>query len=210
MELFKKARLEMKNIFIINTHEEYEFSKGKLNKSLIDRLKNILPEEEFAFKTTTMKDDYDIEEEISKHLWADIVFVQIPVNWMATPWSFKKYQDYVYSFGMDGRFCNGDGRSSKDASKQYGTGGTLQGKKYMLSLTFNAPKEAFNNKDQWFFEGKSVDDLFLPTHLNFKFFGMESLPTFAAFDVMKNPNIENDFARFDAHIQAHILNEVAV
>jgi modulator of drug activity B len=30
-------------------------------------------------------------------------------------------------------------------------------------------------------------------HLNFKFFGMEPLPTFACFDVMKNPDIENDF-----------------
>jgi modulator of drug activity B len=125
---------------------------------------------------------------------------------MATPWSFKKYQDYVYSFGMDGRLCAGDGRTRQDASKQYGTGGTLQGKKYMLSLTFNAPEEAFNDPNQVFFAGKSVDDLFLPTHLNFKFFGMKALPTFAAYDVMKNPTIEDDFARFDNHISTYILN----
>jgi len=196
----------MKNIFIINGHEEYEFSKGALNKSFVERIENILPKEEFDIKTTTMKDDYNIEEEIAKHLWADVIILQMPVNWMATPWSFKKYQDYVYSFGMDGRLCAGDGRSRQDATKQYGTGGTLQGKKYMLSLTFNAPKDAFNNEDQWFFAGKSVDDLFLPTHLNFKFFGMEALPTFAAYDVMKNPTIEDDFTRFDAHISDHILN----
>ena len=196
----------MKNIFIINAHEAYEFSKGTLNKSLVDRLQNLLPNEDFEIKKTTMKDDYNIDEEIEKHQWADIVIVQTPVNWMGIPWSFKKYQDYVYSFGMDGRLCAGDGRTREDASKQYGTGGTLTGKKYMLSLTFNAPKEAFNDKNQWFFEGKSVDDLFLPTHLNFKFFGMEALPTFVAYDVMKNPNIENDFLRFDKHIEQHILN----
>lgn len=196
----------MKNIFIINGHEAYEFSKGKLNESFVERLQNILPEEEFAVKTTTMKDEYNIEEEIEKHQWADIIVVQMPVNWMATPWSFKKYQDYVYTFGMDGRLCAGDGRTRQDASKQYGTGGTLTGKKYMLSLTFNAPKEAFNNPNQLFFAGKSVDDLFLPTHLNFKFFGMEALPTFVAYDVLKNPDIENDFLRFDTHIKQHILN----
>lgn len=196
----------MKNIFIINAHEAYEFSKGTLNKSLVDRLQNLLPNEDFEIKKTTMKDNYNIDEEIEKHQWADIVIVQTPVNWMGIPWSFKKYQDYVYSFGMDGRLCAGDGRTREDASKQYGTGGTLTGKKYMLSLTFNAPKEAFNDKNQWFFEGKSVDDLFLPTHLNFKFFGMEALPTFVAYDVMKNPNIENDFLRFDKHIKQHILN----
>jgi modulator of drug activity B len=107
---------------------------------------------------------------------------------------------------MDGRLCAGDGRSRHDASKQYGTGGTLTGKKYMLSLTFNAPKDSFNNPNQVFFEGRSVDDLLLPTHLNFKFFGMEALPTFASHDVMKNPSIEDDFTRFDAHITQHILN----
>ena len=49
---------------------------------------------------------------------------------------------------------------------------------------------------------RAVDDLFWPMHLNFKFFGMEPLPSFACFDVMKNPEIESDFARFDAHLSA--------
>ncbi|WP_111684726.1 NAD(P)H-dependent oxidoreductase [Winogradskyella tangerina] len=196
----------MKNIFLINGHEPYEFSKGKLNSSLVNRLKSLLQDKDFEIKTTTMQDEYNIDEEIAKHQWADLIVVQMPVNWMATPWSFKKYQDYVYSFGMDGRLCDGDGRTRKDNSKQYGTGGTLVGKKYMLSLTFNAPKAAFNDNDQWFFEGKSVDDLFWPTHLNFKFFGMKALPTFVCYDVLKNPDIENDFIRFDQHIKDYILN----
>ncbi|AUC14208.1 flavodoxin [Tenacibaculum sp. SZ-18] len=196
----------MKKIFIINGHEEYEFSKGELNKSLVERLTYLVLGEGFEIKTTTMKDKYNIDEEIEKHQWADVIVLQMPVNWMATPWSLKKYQDYVYSFGMDGRLCAGDGRTRQDTTKQYGSGGTLNGKKYMLSLTFNAPKEAFENRDQVFFEGKSVDDLFLPTHLNFKFFGMDKLPTFAAYDVMKNPDIENDFVKFEEHIKANILN----
>lgn len=33
---------------------------------------------------------------------------------------------------------------------------------------------------------------------------MERLPTFADHDVMKNPEIEADFARFDAHLAAHV------
>lgn len=66
----------MKNIFIINAHEEYEFSKGELNKSLVSRLKDLLPNEDFEIKTTTMKDNYNIDDEISKHQWADIVIVQ--------------------------------------------------------------------------------------------------------------------------------------
>ena len=71
----------------------------------------------------------------------------------------------------------------------------------MLSVTFNAPKDSFNNPDLPFFQGAGVDDLFLPTHLNFRFFGMEPLETFVCYDVMKNPDVENDFVRFDAHLE---------
>lgn len=70
----------------------------------------------------------------------------------------------------------------------------------MLSLTLNAPEAAFNDEHQSLFEGKSIDDLFFHMHMNFKFFGMERLPTFACYDVMKSPDVENDFARFGAHL----------
>jgi NADPH dehydrogenase (quinone) len=40
----------------------------------------------------------------------------------------------------------------------------------MLSLTYNAPKEAFNDKNQYLMQGKTPDDMFLPYHLNFRFF----------------------------------------
>jgi modulator of drug activity B len=70
----------------------------------------------------------------------------------------------------------------------------------MLSVTFNAPREAFDDESEAFFEGGSVDDLLRPVHLNGRFFAMDPLPTFAAFDVMKNPQIEADFDRFDAHL----------
>ena len=94
------------------------------------------------------------------------------------------------------------------SSRQYGSGGTLAGKKYLLSLTFNAPKEAFDDADQYLFQGKSVDDLFFPMHMNFRFFGMEPMETFACHDVMKNPDIENDFARFDAHLNKHFAGAI--
>jgi len=37
--------------------------------------------------------------------------------------------------------------------------------------------------------------------MNFKFFGMKPIPTFACFDVMKNPNIESDFRRLQKHLE---------
>jgi putative NADPH-quinone reductase len=56
----------------------------------------------------------------------------------------------------------------------------------MLSLTWNAPMEAFTEKDQ-FFHGVGVDGVYLPFHKANQFLGMSALPTFIANDVIKMP-----------------------
>jgi modulator of drug activity B len=124
---------------------------------------------------------------------------------MGVTWSFKKYIDEVFSVGMMGELSDGDGRSREHPKKNYGLAGKLNGN-YMISLTANAPKEAFNNPDETFFNGISEDDLLNPMHLNFKWFGLKKLPTFMAYDVMKNPEIENDFKRFNQHLQDNFKN----
>ena len=190
----------MKSILIINAHEYYPFSEGRLNNALVEKAVSNLTDKGYQVRTTTMKEAYDVDTEVEKHQWADAIILQTPVNWMGVPWSFKKYMDMVYSAGMNGALCEGDGRTRKDPSKQYGTGGTLVGKQYLISLTFNAPKAAFNDESQYLFQGKSVDDLFFPMHMNFRFFGMEPMETFACYDVMKNPDVDNDFIRFEEHL----------
>lgn len=193
----------MSKVFIINGHQYYPFAEGRLNASLVEKASDILRRKGYELQTTTMQDNYDIEEEVAKHLWADVVLLQTPVNWMGVTWSFKKYMDEVYTAGMFGQLCNGDGRTAQAPKENYGIGGLLNNKKYMLSLTFNAPAEAFDNENEYLFAGKSVDDLLFPQHMNFKFFGMQALPTFASFDVMKNPEVEKDFIRFEAHLEKH-------
>lgn len=190
----------MSNILIINAHHYYPFAEGRLNKSLVEKAEQKLRDKGHAIRITTVDQDWNIETELANHQWANVVLVQTPVNWMGVPWTFKKYMDDVYTAGMGGALCNGDGRSEDAPKKNYGAGGTLKGKKYMLSLTFNAPREAFDDSNEYLFQGKSVDDLFFPMHMNFRFFGMEPLKTFACYDVMKNADIENDFIRFDAHL----------
>ena len=190
----------MSKILILNGHQPYPFAEGRLNATLVDRARAYLESLGNEVRVTTVASGYDANEEVTRHQWADTVIMQFPVNWMGVPWSFKKYMDDVYTAGMDGRLCAGDGRSPEAPKANYGMGGTLQGTKYMLSVTFNAPKEAFDDASEPFFQGASVDDLLRPMHLNARFFDMAPLPTFAAFDVMKNPEIEADFARFDAHL----------
>ncbi|WP_225322909.1 NAD(P)H-dependent oxidoreductase [Synechococcus sp. RSCCF101] len=151
-----------------------------------------------------MAEGWDTAEELNKHQRSELVILQMPVNWMGVPWRFKQYMDEVYSAGMGGELCSGDGRTRSDPSRQYGSGGTLTGSRYMLSLTFNAPADAFDDPEQVLFQGRGVDDLLVPQHMNFRFFGMTALPTFACFDVMKNPAIEADFQRLEAHLSAHL------
>ncbi|MEL7124148.1 MAG: NAD(P)H-dependent oxidoreductase [Bacteroidota bacterium] len=196
----------MKKVFIINGHQYYPFAEGKLNATLVEKATEIFKSNGYEVKTTTMKDDYNVDEEIEKHLWADLVFLQTPVNWMGVTWSFKKYMDEVYTAGMFGKLSEGDGRSSTAPKENYGAGGNLSNTKYALSLTLNAPKEAFDDENEFLFTGKSVDDLLFPQHMNFKFFGMQPLRTFACHDVMKNPEVESDLKRFEAHIQQEIIN----
>ena len=193
-----------KNAFLINAHQPYPFSEGRLNSSLFERAEQILGSQGYAIRTKRTAEKYDVEQEIANHQWANIIIVEMPLNWMGAPWSFKKYMDEVYSAGMSGQLCSGDGRSHEEPTKNYGAGGTLSGTKYMFSLTFNAPKEAFDDASEYLCQGRSVDDLMFPMHMNFRFFAMDALPTFACFDVMKNPGIQRDFDRFEAHLLANI------
>lgn len=197
----------MKNIFIINGHQYYPFAEGKLNKTFEQKAIDIFESEANAIKITHTENEYNIENELEKFLWADVVFIQSPLNWMGIPWSFKKYLDEVLTAGMMGKLSQGDGRTSEAPKKNYGLGGLLKGK-YMMSFTANAPKEAFNNPKERFFNGISEDDLLLPMHLNLKWFGLKPLKTFFSYDVMKNPDVENDFARFDKHIKEELIKKI--
>lgn len=192
----------MKNILIINAHQPYDFSKGELTQSLIDVATQVLQNKGLAVKHSFVT-DYAVADELEKWQWADAVILQFPSNWMMIPWTAKKYMDDVFTQGMGGILCDTDGRSSKNPDINYGTGGKMTGKKYMLSATFNAPKNAFDNPDEYLFQGKGLDDLLMPVHCNFRFFAMEKLPTFACFDVVKNPQIAQDLRDFEAHINRH-------
>lgn len=190
-----KIRLSlMKKVLIINTHQFYEgMSTGTLNNSVVEIMKETMTNLSCEVQLTHIEKGYDINEEVNKHLWADLIITQSPVYWFGSPWIYKKYVDEVFTEGLkQGTFLADDGRTRNDPSKQYGTGGKLFGKKYMLSLTWNAPREAFNNFEQKLFDGRSVDDVFIHNTSNYKFCGVEVLPTFSFFDVFKEPQISKD------------------
>ncbi len=192
----------MKNILIINAHQFYEgFSEGKLNKTIVNVIKEEMEAKGCEVKQTVIEKGYDSNEEVEKHLWADIIITQSPVYWFGMPWIYKKYIDEVFTTALvQQNLIIDDGRTRADPDRQYGTGGKMQGKKYMISLTWNAPSEAFGNADQVLFEGKTVDDVFVGNSSCYKFCGAEILPSFSCYNVMKEANVEGDIERLKQHL----------
>ncbi len=189
----------MSNILIINAAKQFGASEGKLNTYLSELAGETLLNAGHNVKITHVDQGYEIATEVEKYLWADLIIYQMPVWWMSGPWILKKYMDEVFTGGWNKLFTD-DGRTRSDTSKKYGSGGLLQGKKYMLSLTWNAPVEAFTDPAQ-FFEGKGVDAVFFDVHKANQFLGLSPLPTFMCNDVVKEPNIDADVARYQAHLK---------
>lgn len=188
----------MKKILLINGGKAFAHSQGRYNATLHDAAVAFLDRAGCDVKTTFIDGGYDIEEEVQKFLWADLVIYQMPGWWMGAPWTVKKYLDEVLTAGHGSLYAN-DGRTRSDASQKYGSGGLIHGKKYMLSLTWNAPQQAFDDPTD-FFEAKGVDAVYFPFHKAHAFLGMSALPTFLCTDVMKVPNIERDVARYEQHL----------
>ncbi|MGK9067023.1 NAD(P)H-dependent oxidoreductase [Stutzerimonas chloritidismutans] len=188
----------MTNILLLNGGKRFAHSEGQYNATLHQTALSLLDRAGFDVKQTQIDAGYDLAEEIAKFLWADVIIYQMPGWWMGAPWTVKQYLDEVFTEGHGSLYAN-DGRTRADASQKYGSGGLLQGKQYMISATWNAPQQAFDDPSD-FFEGKGVDAVYFPFHKANQFLGMTSLPTFLCDDVMKRPAIEADIKRYETHL----------
>lgn len=195
MEKSKKALL-------INTHLTYpNWTEGKLNNSFFEVANQFFKSKNYEVLETKIEEGYNPEEEVEKHLQADIVILQTPVNWFGAPWIYKKYIDEVYNSGLHSqKFLSGDGRTREDLNKQYGSGGKMQNKKFMICATWNAPAEAFGNPDQKLMQGKTTADLFLNISSNYRFCGFDIVQDYNCFDIFKSENIAIDLENYPAHL----------
>ena len=177
----------MKTVLLILGTETGEFAGGKYNRGLFQEAEKHLSEN-FNVIKTIVEDGYKPEEEINKWKQADIIIYQYPVFWFMMPAVLKKYLDDVYAYGEFFAFTEGP----------YGSGGLMQGKRVMLSTTWNAPEDAFKSD---FFDGQDRDTVLLPMRKSQTYCGLEELPHFSSHDVIKNPNFEQDKKRFIQHLE---------
>ena len=132
----------MTKIFIINGGQKFGHSGGKFNETIAkETLEFFKNNSNFEVKTTDINDDYDAAEEVDKFVWADVIVYHTPIWWFQLPHGFKKYIDVVFTEGHEKGIYHNDGRSSKNPAINYGTGGMLHGRKYLLTTSWNAPKE---------------------------------------------------------------------
>lgn len=189
-------------VYLINAHLPYpNWSEGELNASCQNVAKEFFLERGDEVTELHIADGYSPEEEAQKWLASDTVIIQAPINWFSAPWIWKKYTDEVFNVGLLSEiFLTGDGRTRKDPSKQYGSGGLMAPRKAMVCTTWNAPKAAFDNPTNPVFQGRSYEDTISDITDTFRFCGMEVLPSFGIFDIFKNPTIEEDLAAYKEHL----------
>ena len=196
----------MKNIFIINGSHPFAHSGGKFNETLFNNTISYFDTlEEFEVKSTQVGDNYDVKQEVEKFKWADIVIYHTPIWWFQIPFGFKKYIDEVFTEGHQNGIYASDGRSRLNPDINYGTGGLMHGKKYILTTSWNAPKTAFTLENE-FFNQKSVDEgVMFGFHRMNAFTGMELLATHHFHDMEKNADVP-----FELNNYSTFLNDVMI
>lgn len=193
---------ETKKVLLINTHLTYpNFTEGTLNASFFKVAKDFFESKSYEVLETIIEDGYDPIEEEKKHLEADIVILQMPANWFGAPWIYKKYVDEVFNVALYNKsFLLGDGRTPENPTAQYGTGGLMQGKKFMICATWNAPAEAFDDPNQTLLQGKGISDMFLHITSNYRFCGYDILDSYNCFNIYRRTDIAKDVENYPTHL----------
>lgn len=134
----------MSNILIINGAKKFAHSNGQLNDTLTEVADGTLRDLGHDVRIVRADSDYDVKAEVQNFLWADVVIWQMPGWWMGAPWTVKNTL-MMYSPKVTGRCMPAMVVPAKIRRKiRFRRPGT--GQKYMLSLTWNAPMEAFTEK----------------------------------------------------------------
>ena len=179
----------MKNILIINGWHSFADSQGTFNKSLFNITKSHFEATpRFNVKTTEIDKEYYTEDEVSKYLWADTIFYHTPIWWFHVPFRFKQYLDEVLTagYGKDKGMWISDGRKAENPELNYGTGGLLRNKEYILTTSWNAPQGAFTIPGELFNQISADDGPLSGFHGMNNYLGLNLHSSLQFHDVEKN------------------------
>lgn len=201
----------MKKIFIINGGFPFAHSPGKFNKTLVETdVQYFKKFKNFEIKITEVGEPYNAKEEVEKLKWADLIIFHTPIWWFQLPFKFKEYLDVILTEGHQKGIYDSDGRTRSNPAINYGTGGRLQGRKYLVTTSWNAPEEAFT-WDGEFFDQTSVDQgILFGFHKMNQFIGLERLDTLHFHDMEKNADVPKELKRYTAFLKKHFEEETVL
>ena len=137
----------------------------------------------------------DIESEIEKLEWCDLLILQFPLWWFGLPAVLKGWVDRVFAMGRT--YCGG--RIYED--------GVYRGKRVLLSLTTGGPEEGYS-------KGVARGDMtaiLLPIHRSMLFVGFDILAPQLVYGPvrMTDEEREQQLATYDERLQ-NISDEPAI
>jgi len=195
-------------VFIINGGQVFAHSGGEFNNTLTNWTVQFLEKNNIEYKVSNINDDYDAFEEVENFKWADIIIYHTPIWWFQVPNRLKKYIDDVFTAGHNNGIFKSDGRSRVNPAINYGTGGLMHGKKYMVTTSWNAPDTAFTLEGE-FFDQTSVDDgILFGFHKMNQFVALERIDGFHFHDLEKNvtqERIDNYQIEYNKHLENTFL-----
>lgn len=201
----------MKNIFIINGGQTFAHSGGSFNTSLTNWTKETFEAQGFAVRVTSVNDAFDPFDEAEHFKWADVIIYHTPIWWFQVPNLLKKYIDEVFTAGHNNGIYASDGRSRRNPEINYGTGGLMQGKKYMVTSTWNAPDTAFTLPDEFFDQHSPDEGVLFGFHKMNQFAGLSRIAGMHFHDLEKNATperVENYRKAYIEHVNKVLIPQL--
>ncbi|MDM1046475.1 NAD(P)H-dependent oxidoreductase [Myroides sp. 1354] len=199
----------MKKIFIINGGQTFAHSGGLFNTTLTTWTKETLEELGHEIRVTSINDPYIAVEEAENFKWADIIVYHTPIWWFQLPYKLKQYIDEVFTAGHNNGIYANDGRSRKNPDINYGTGGLMHGKQYMVTSSWNAPQTAFTLAGEFFDEHTEDEGVLFGFHKMNQFTGLTKIEGFHFHDLEKNCT-EERLEAYRCDYITHLKNQFSI
>ena len=199
----------MKKIFIINGGQTFAHSGGLFNTTLTEWTKETLESFGHEVRVTSINDPYVAVEEAENYKWADIIVYHTPIWWFQVPYKLKQYIDEVFTAGHNNGIYASDGRSRKNPDINYGTGGLMHGKRYMVTSSWNAPQTAFTLEGEFFDEHTEDEGVLFGFHKMNQFTGLTKIEGFHFHDLEKNCT-EERLETYHRDYVTHLKNQFSI
>lgn len=160
-------------VLIVSAGYKIFDAKGQLNGFLAYLTESHLKANGYQVKSSDVTKDWDVERELEKLLWAEVIIYVTPLMWFNLPAPMVRWLDEVLVYNK-----------TFVITPEYGEGGRVPADKFMIVATSNL-KSSDLGKGFVLKDAPHIDDLMRPLiQTNYYLSIREKIPTFHAGDVV--------------------------